>query len=240
MTTLDSWMPSDLEIANKYIEQARSLRSVLAESGSQSLLSLADCLTRATVQFGRCELHMHVADRNTALNRNEPFVASETKRAMDYHARGLKELENIKPELTRFIEEVSSMDGGTGQKLWKGIEAEIKESWLESLADLDMKPSDAKKLNMVMDECCAATENGLKGLGSHISEQFSELERLRNTPTRGTEDNWPYWKLAAVAIWLGFTVAGVILALQRGAQWWEIGMIILIGLIGTLLLAFGC
>jgi hypothetical protein len=240
MSTLESWMPQDLEIANRYVDKARVLRSILAESRSEPLVSLADVLTRATVQFGRCELHMHVADRNAALKSNAAIVASKKKRAMDHHARGLQELASAKPDLARFIDGVSPDDEQQALKAWKGMGAGIKASWLEALGDLDMKPSDAEKLNVVMEECCAAAETGLKSLGRHIAKQFDELERLRKTPTRGTESNWPYWKLVAVAIWLGFTVAGVILALQRGAQWWDVAMIILIGLIGTLLIAFGC
>jgi hypothetical protein len=265
MATLESWMPQDLKIANRYIDKARTLRGILAESGSPGLLSLVDSLTRATVQFGRCELHMHGADRRAALNGDDTALAasgkkqptyvaernvaagtnagtasSAAKRAMAYHTRGLEELANAKPGLTQFLKEVSSVDEQAVAKTWKGIEPGLKASWLEALGDLDMKPSDAKKLNKVMNECCAAAETGLKGLGGYIGKQFEELERLRKTPTRGTEDNWPYWKLVAVAIWLGMTVAGVVLALQRGAAWWEVAMIILIGLIGTLLLAFGC
>ena len=240
MATLESWMPNDLDIANRYIEKARTLRGVLAESGSESLVSLADSLTRATVQFGRCELHMHAADRNAALNINAALISSGIKRAMSYHARGLEYLAGAKPALTRLAEEASSIAEEEVRKIWSGIEGEIKESWLSALGDLDMKPSDAQKLLGVMDECSAAAATGFKGLVGHIDQQFQKLEQLRKTPTRGTENNWPVWKLAAVAVWLGMTVAGVIMALQRGAAWWDIGMIILIGLIGILLIAFGC
>lgn len=241
MSTLESWMPQDLEIANRYIEKAQTLRSILAESGSKSLLSLFDCLTRSTVQFGRCELHMHVAERNEALKSNNAIVSFEKKRALNYHARGLKEFSNTRPELTRFIEEVSLDDTEEVRKIWQDIEPQIKASWLETLGDLDMKPSDAEKLNIVMDECCAAAaETGLKGLGEYIAKQFDELERLRKTPTRGTEDNWPWWKLVGVAIVLGITVTGVVLKLRLGAAWWDVAGAVLISLIGILLISLGC
>lgn len=241
MSTLESWMPRDLEIANRYIDKARTLRSFLAESGNEPLLSLVDDFTRATVHFGRCELHMHVADRNETLNSKAAIVSPEKKRAKNYHARGLQELGQAKAKLTLFVDKAHlSIDEQKVKQIWKNLEGEIRTSWVEALGDLDMKPSDAEKLGNVMNECCTAAAGGFKSLSEHIVKQFEELERVRKTPTRGTESNWPYWKLAAVAVWLGMTVAGVILALQRGAAWWDIGMIILIGLIGTLLLAFGC
>lgn len=240
MATLESWMPHDLEIANRYLNQARTLRGILADGGSASVVALADRLTRATVHFGRCELLMHRVDRNAALNTNAALVSTETKRAMAYQARGLQELTGVELELSRLLEEMSALDEQATRTGWEKLEPELKASWLEALGDLDMKPSDAEKLRVVFDDCCAAAAAGPKRIAEHLGKQFAELERLRKSSTRGTEDNWPYWKLVAVALWLGITVASLLLTLQRGARWWEIGMIVFISLCGILLIAFGC
>lgn len=240
MATLETWMPHDMKAAERYLEQSLNLRKILSETGSKALTSLADQLTAATMSFGRCELHMRVAERNGAIDTRSGQVPGSTKRAMDHQAKGLQALEGVEKWLGQLTNEAKQLDGQDAGKSWGQFETEMKSSWQEAIADLDMKPSDARKLQKVMEECCQAGSKGMTGMAEHIGRQFQELKRLRKTPSRGTEDNWPWWKIVAAAVWVGMTVYGVYDLLINGAPWWSAAMVILIGLLGTILIILGC
>jgi|GEM_PF-2366278 len=243
MATLETWMPHDMKMAERYLAQADQLKNILSNAESKVLTAITDQFTAATMLFGRCELHMRVSERKDALDKDASQKAIselDKQHALRFQSQGLDSLKVAMRHLKDLKKEASEFDQKKIKNQWSEFEKDIKSSWKAALNELDMKPSDATKLQTVMEACSKAGSNGMSGLATFIEEKIIELEKFRNTASRGTEDNWPVWKLAAVAVWLGMTVYGVYNLLVRGAPWWNVAMVILIGLIGTLLIALGC
>jgi hypothetical protein len=87
----------------------------------------------------------------------------------------------------------------------------------EFVSNLEIKSSDAKKLMDALDEIIVAVNNnGEQGFLNFLTSKTADLEQLRQSPTRGTEDNIPVWKLVAIAVFLGLGIYGIIRCIVRG------------------------
>ena len=74
-----------------------------------------------------------------------------------------------------------------------------------------------------------------------LSERVAELDRMRHQPD---DENtvafvFPWWKIVAVAVWLGMTAHAARRRITTAAPWWDIAAIALIALIGALVLSLG-
>jgi hypothetical protein len=196
-------------------------------------------MAAATLAFGSCELRMRRADRLNVLDLYGGESAALAGSALEHNQRGLQALKDVRV----FVERLGAheLDDDTLGR-WREASGGLRESWRQELAELDTGESDTRHLiTMAEDAFAAVDSDGLKGLSAFMGAKLEELESVRSSKSRGTEArSFPWWKLVAAAIWLGFSVYAIINALNRGAAWWDIGMIIFIALIGIVLIALGC
>jgi hypothetical protein len=199
-----------------------------------------DALTEAVVRFGSCELRMRRVERLRTLGLAEAEASLLAESALEHNERGLAALAAVRP----FV------DGLTGAEpdeealsRWRERSGEIRARWREQVSELDIGEDDTKHLNGMMEECCdVVDEDGLRGLGRHLSGLLERLDEARRSEDRGTRlaSPFPWWKIVVAALVLGWTAAAVFILLSRGAQWWEFFLLALIVSIMLLFTAIGC
>jgi hypothetical protein len=176
-----------------------------------SLVPCFDLWASAVGRFGECELHARAVDRSRALgvfeDRRKPVMGL----AMARNQAGIEDIEALRetlPELGREIEQLE-LDSGQVSELMDELEGRYR----ETLADWEMKGSDAKRL---MDQFAEIGDvirsGGLAGLPGHLDKTFAELAAARQEPGRGTQDNIPFWKLIIIAGMVGWWLAFIIVA----------------------------
>jgi len=240
MATVTNYMSREQLPMTEFASYTSQLRTVITKSGLASLEQLHDVMTSATLQFANCELTLRHADRSAALDMYAARVAARTKLGASYNARGITRLGDAQQAIAELRKEGAPLRQ-EGPKVWKDLSEQMRTDWKEHALRLDVKPTDAAKIDQLMDDCLRAVDaGGVDGLVDHIGKNIGELQRLRASPDRGTQSNFPYWKLAAAAIWLGITVASVWRLVTFGAHWWDIAATILVAVLGTILIALGC
>lgn len=75
------------------------------------------------------------------------------------------------------------------------------------LAETPLKSSDVLKLINAFDEVISkASKDGELGVVTFMRDKLVELKKVRLSPSRGTEDNIPVWKLIGAIVLFGFPV----------------------------------
>jgi hypothetical protein len=88
--------------------------------------------------------------------------------------------------------------------------AEFSSDLMPLLTEADIKPSDVITLKAIQDEVMTvAIGKGVPGLIQHVLTNMEKLAELRDRPDRGAVDNIAWWKIAAIAAFLGLWVAAV-------------------------------
>jgi hypothetical protein len=198
-----------------------------------------DAMSEAMLRFGACERRMRRAERLQAFGLHEAEARELTESALASNERGLAALAGVRP----LIDQLSGQETDPeALSRWRESSPQLRADWRANVAEVDLSAHHAQILSRLMDECCdAVDERGAVGLGHHLSRTLDELEKARRSDDRGTHaDSFPYWKIVAAAAVFGFTVVTVQILLSRGAPWWAVALVLLLGIIATFIVAIGC
>jgi hypothetical protein len=198
-------------------ELARSRLGSVAEQ-TPSLVPCFDIWASAVGRFGECELHARSLDRARALKvfkERRPWL---TELVEERNEAGIEDLNRLRKTLPDLGSELAALE--LDQDRVAEMVDEAERWYRETLADWEMKGSDAKKL---MDQFVqigdVVRSDGLAALPGHLDKVFDELSEGRRRPDRGTYDNLPWWKWMIIAGMVGWWVAFLIVAaVYRGDQ----------------------
>lgn len=163
--------------------------------------------------FGTCELYAREAGRLGNLNIDPLRKQFCEEQIVKYNQMGLSDINKAINYLSGFINaynpstEFVQSDEFDNSKI----------SLMDVVSNMEMKPSDATKiLNQYNAAFNACQSEGEAGILNFMLAKFTELRDVRNTDSRGTEENIPIWKVIAIAALIGYTIFVVIRCLVRG------------------------
>jgi hypothetical protein len=204
-----------------------------------SLVPCFDLWASAVGRFGECELHARAIDRSRALGVFEDRREWLTGLVKARNQGGIEDIEALRetlPELGRELKKVELEPGRVGEVI-----DELERHYRESLADWEMKGSDAKRLmEQFVEIGDAIRSGGLTAVPEYLDKAFAELAAERQKPGRGTHDNIPWWKLVIIAGMVGWWLAFVIIAAvyqgnQHALIWTGYGLIQVIHFVALVL-----
>lgn len=167
----------------------------------------------AVDNFGQCELHFRSADRCSILNIDADKQAFENRELIRFNNIGLDALNKASLSLAGYI----LINPGSTTPIGQNQVAGLRTYMAEFISNIEMKASDAKKMMDTFDEIVTAVNtNGEQGFLTYLQTKTAQLQAFRQSPSRGTEENIPVWKLAAIAVFLGLGIYGIIRCFVRG------------------------
>ncbi len=157
--------------------------------------------TKAILHFGEAELNFRTGERFSALGLSGNIVKYSNEQLTEWNDRGVKMLDRAIAAFDEFINthEFSSKPISRGD--FNDEQLRIK----EALAQSHLKVSDVVKLNNAFEEMVVqAAESGELGVINYMRGKLDALKKVRLSPSRGTEENIPIWKLISAALLFGF------------------------------------
>lgn len=165
----------------------------------------ANAFIEALLWFGRTERIAHAAQRRTAAGLKPDPGTDATVRK--FNNNGLAALADATAALQRAA---ASIPAAAPKKEALAAAADVFGDLKGLFADCDIKPSDVGKLAKLLDEATAAVASGEKSGFDAMLKKLGELDAARRRPDRGDVENIPIWKIAAIAVFLGLTLAVVL------------------------------
>lgn len=155
------------------------------------------------LHFGEGELNFRKGERYATLNLAPEIVRYSNNELNEWNKRGISTIDNAINTINEFINSGTLND----QALEEREFSDMRERVAELLAESVLKASDVRKLINGFDEVVnKASINGEVGVITFMRDKLVELKNVRLSPTRGTEDNIPVWKLIGAIITFGFPV----------------------------------
>jgi hypothetical protein len=174
-----------------------------------SLVPCFDLWASAVAGFGECELHARAVDRSRALGVFEERRKGLMGLVEARNQAGIEDLGALRKRLPELGREMGALE--LDQERVSDVMDDFERQYRETLADWEMKGSDAKKLmDQFVEMGDVIRSGGLAALPDHLDKKFEVLAAERQTPERGTRDNMPFWKWIILAGAVGWTVAAVI------------------------------
>ena len=166
-------------------------------------------------RFGEAELVARHRERLDALDIQSDLRATLAKKYDALTKDGVAAVETFRSTLEKLRAELADVD--IAKIKMKPLRAALAEGFKTRLTDIEMKGSDAKKLNEAFARLLEAAASGPGALIDMAAEATSELARLRVAPDRGAQDNIAPWKLLIlIAIFAVFLIGTLITAVSRG------------------------
>ena len=215
------------------------MREFVSQAGIPSGLRIHDNIVKAISSFGTCELFTRYAERLTALELSPQTTKEALERGGQYQDSGFALLTQARAELKNLSQEITKAikKGGFGKNASKYtdiIEAEFR----RSLSELEIKASDVVKIKDIGKKAFDVLRTGKPdALIGYYEESIKQLEEARHRDDRGTSDNIPWWKQAAVAVAYGGAILGILICWSSGGNPYTCGVYAAIYLI-VLLAAF--
>lgn len=157
--------------------------------------------TQAMLHFGEAELNFRTGERFGALGLSEDVINYSNEQLTEWNNRGIKVLDRAIAAFEEFINTHEFSSEPIPSEDFNDEQLRIK----EVLGQAHLKVSDVVKLNTAFEEMVSqAAENGELGVINYMKGKLNELKDVRLSPSRGTEDNIPVWKLISAALLFGF------------------------------------
>lgn len=199
----------ELEILNTFRTAYNELAPMLDRHGLSEVAEASRTFGDALIQFGRCERLARRQERNRAVTGTKEDK-NELAAVASLNKRGQTSLKLAINQLRAAEKTLSPVDGKKISPALKAGLTEFSADIMPLLSEGDIKPSDVLKLKAIQDEVMAvAIGKGERGLIEHVLSNMKKLTELRNRPDRGAVDNIPWWKIVAIAVFLGLWVWAV-------------------------------
>ena len=208
----------ELEILNTLRTAYGELPTILDRHELPELAEVARTFGAALIQFGRCERAARRHERSLAVSGDKPDRA-ELKTIEDLNKKGQLALKYAISSFQAMKHPIVTESHKPPTQSVKAGLSEFSGTLMSLLSDVEMKPSDVTKLKSVVDKVInTALTKGNAGLLGDINADMAKLAELRKRPDRGAVDNIPFWKIAAIAAFLGLWVVGLARCLNQRQQ----------------------
>lgn len=155
------------------------------------------------LHFGEGELNFRRGERYKILKLSSQIVEYSNEQLKDWNERGISAIEMSIKTIEEFIKSMNLSKDPVDEKNFKDMRLRIA----EVLAETPLKSSDVLKLISAFDDVVSqAAKEGELGVLTFMHDKLVELKDVRLSPTRGTEENIPVWKLIAAIVIFGFPV----------------------------------
>lgn len=155
------------------------------------------------LHFGEGELNFRKGERFDKLKLSPPLVPYFNEQLEAWNNRGISIIDTAIETIREFVETGSLSRESVNVEEFRDMRLRIS----EVLAESPLKASDTLKLINAFDEVVSkASTSGEFGFISFMQEKLVELKEVRQSPSRGTEDNIPVWKLIGAIVIFGFPV----------------------------------
>lgn len=167
---------------------------------------------QAILNFGEAELNFRKGERFETLGLSENVVAYSREQLTELNARGIAMLDKAIEAFDEFINSNEFSNEPVSGGAFDVEKLKVK----EILAQSHLKVSDVVKLNNALNEVLGVIANGGElGVINFIKAKLSEFKDVRLSPSRGTEENIPVWKIIAALILLGIMSYKVLRCIRR-------------------------
>lgn len=192
------------DLINKLNQSAMAYMPALQLDTEINLLSNTYYSTiMSLLHFGEGELNFRKGERFKELKLSPQIVAYSNEQLKEWNERGITALDRSIESIEEFIKSGILGKEPVAEKEFKDMRLRVA----EVLAETPLKSSDVSKLISAFDEVVSkAAKNGELGVITFMRDKLVELKKVRLSPSRGTEDNIPVWKLIAAIIAFGFPV----------------------------------
>ena len=155
---------------------------------------------QAILDFGEAELNFRKGERFRTLGLSENIVAYSNEQLTELNARGISMLDKGIAVFDEFINSNEFSNEPVPADAFDREKLKVK----EILAQSHLKVSDVVKLNNALSEVIdVIARDGELGVINFIRAKLVELKNVRLSPSRGTEENIPVWKIIAALILFG-------------------------------------
>ncbi len=177
------------------------LKETMYNSDPQMMESIRSFID-ATSNFGLAELYARTAERTMITSSFSDLKKMNEQRCEKYNAKGLRQLEMALSSLKKAERSKSDKPNSSLNKASEELQQELMEFYTE----YEIKTSDIVKLKKLTDEAFLEMSKSENGVFNLLESKMLELQKLRSGKDRGAIDNIPFWKIAGIAIFIGFGI----------------------------------
>lgn len=197
-----------------YYNSSEYLRQIADDGHGRGILEFTESFIQSVASFGISELYAREAERCITLKLSETRANASLERSKHFHEKGIRSIAYAKKSLKQFKKDIKEYP--TDIKLDKTDIAEFMQELNEEVANLEIKKTDAEKINKtVLEGMDFIAKEGIGALPGYLEDKIDALEKIRSQKDRGAVDNIPVWKVAAIAVAVGIWIW----ALFR-CKWW--------------------
>lgn len=199
----------ELQVLNTFRTAYNELTPMLDRHGLPEAAEASRAFGDALLQFGRCERLARRQERARAITGAKESK-NEVAAVASLNKRGQTALKLAIAQLRAAAKAHPSTDMGKPSPAVKARLTEFSADIMLLLSEGDVKPSDVVKLKAIQDDVMEAfSGKGVPGVIEHTLTNMEKLAELRNRADRGAVDNIPWWKIVAIAVFLGLWVWAV-------------------------------
>lgn len=201
------------EASTEFLMSSEFMRQIADDKHGTALLDFTDSLILAVAAFGTAELHARHAERCQVLKLPAARARLASQQSAQHNNKGLILVAQGREALKVFRQELADFPkDAVGAKEFETMHQDLR----EALVELEVKASDVEKIDKTIRACVDEVRaKGVAVLPDYLAEHLVELERLRKRNDRGSVENIPIWKVAAISAAVGVWVW----ALFR-CRWW--------------------
>jgi hypothetical protein len=218
MATSISLNDSQMAVAH-FMDASRDLRFIAEDTHFPELGAFADRFLAGVTGFGRTE--MEFGRRNRVANLASAGFAPDAleglhdvkwRLASNFNLQGVQLLDGA----SRLVEGAQRIRLPEHRPDLGDDVAALRRDLSFHLAELEIKPSDAVRIaeaaKPILD---LASRGDVTALYKEVADRAVHLQKLRSTEDRGTQDNIPVWKVAAIVVAVGIWVWALF-----KCKWW--------------------
>jgi hypothetical protein len=155
------------------------------------------------LHFGEGELNFRKGERYKVLNLSPQITTFSNEQLKLWNSRGIETLDRSIKTIEKFMASNVLSDKPVPENSFKDLQNRVA----DMLSESQLKPSDVLKLMGALNEVIKqATLKGELGVITYMRDKLVSLKAVRLSPSRGTEDNIPVWKLIGAIVLFGFPV----------------------------------
>ncbi|MCU0327235.1 MAG: hypothetical protein MUF45_18730 [Spirosomaceae bacterium] len=162
-----------------------------------NLNEFVEGFTNSISFFGISELEFRKRDRSRSKTSVDSLKNVYSLNGTRNNTKGLKCLKIASAELKQF-QNTLKLD-----KKYTFKADDFRSELLVFFEDLEIKPVDVDKLLKVLDETLSECSKSPEQTIAYLQKKVEELNKLRSSEDRGAVDNIPWWKIVAIAVFVG-------------------------------------
>lgn len=179
-------------------------------SGETELARFLETYNDACSLFGLSELYFRQKGRIEQSTADPDQIAFYNDLGESYNQKGIDVLTLAIDGLQSYVNSHSFIPPGT-QADFSNMANEFK-FYFENM---EIKPSDTAELVNVLNETLTAVSAGEQATYQYLLDKANELKAVRQTPDRGASTNLAWWKIVAIAVYVGLAALEIWLCILR-------------------------